>query len=162
MTGMSGESPQGGYKRLLVPGPETRRVWAAIEDHARLVAFVSARLDEEETCAREAADGDSGRWFMGEKWNVYRAEDTAPYADTDEHDLVAYGNVKPQSEYIARMDPARTLRRVRATRAVLDAYVMSVRMLGEGLSRDKLMLVRVHAGIWEDHPDYDPAWKPGQ
>lgn len=63
-------------------------------------------------------------------------------------------------QHFARNDPARMRRLLMAARAVLTAYEMSVRMLGEGLSRDKLMLVRAHAVIWEDHPDYDPAWSP--
>ena len=139
------------------------------------MAFVKARLDEDEAAAWDAADGDSGRWFTGEKWNVYRAEDTAPDAGTDEHDLVVYGNVKSQSEHIARHDPARVLREVAAGRAILAEHFPEDR--GESLpgadcgvcyytgtpgspAQWPCLTLRSLAGIWDDHPDYRPEWKP--
>ena len=64
-------------------------------------------------------------------------------------------------QHFARNDPARARRRVMAGRAVLTAYEMSVEMVGGALPRGLLVLVRAHAVIWEDHPDYDQAWRPG-
>jgi hypothetical protein len=117
----------------------TSRVRAAIEDHSRLVAFVTARLDEDERTA-------DGLFFAA------KHPDRRP-------SFFACGGPAAEA-YWEHFGPARAVRQVEAARAVLTAYEMSVRMLGEGLSRDKLMLVRAHAVIWEDHPDYDPAWRP--
>jgi len=122
----------------------TARVRAVIEDHSRLVAFVAARLDEDEALIGR----NSGGRGLADGFPDYRT-----YVDDD---------TDAADEYIAHFGPARMRRQAEAARAVLTAYEMSVRMLGEGLSRDKLMLVRAHAVIWEDHPDYDPAWRPGE
>ena len=147
-----------------------------------LVAFLRARLGEDEAGAREAADGDSGQWFMGDKWNVYRAEDEARYdlePGPDEHRLVVYGNVEPQSEHIARHDPARVLREVEAGRAILAEHqpVWDDYVDGDGIERAThecetcrppgtpdnwpCQTIRALAAVWSDHPDYDPAWRLG-
>src|SRR5260221_4049863 len=81
-----------------------------------LAKFLRDRLDEDEAAAREAADGDSGQWFMGDKWNVHRVEQENWQ---DEPALVCWGNVKPQSEHIARHDPARVLREAGAKRKIV-------------------------------------------
>jgi hypothetical protein len=85
-----------------------------------LIAKLRAALDEDERVAREACDNDSGEWFDGDDWNVWRAEEIDPHDELEQHELVVYGNVKPQSEHIARHDPARALRQVAAMRKVLD------------------------------------------
>jgi len=133
-----------------------------------LTVFLAARLDEEETSAREAADGDSGTWFMGDKWNIYRAEDEAHFDENyqgDEHRLVAWGNVKPQSEHIARHDPSRVLREVAAKRAILAEHQESASggycelcYYGYGGGSWPCPTVRALASVYSDHPDYDPEW----
>lgn len=122
-----------------------------------LIAFLCARLDEEEAAAREAADGDSGQWFMGRKWNVYRAGDENPYGE-EENRLVAYGNVKPQSEHIARHDPARVLREVEAGRRILARHTMCVQGLHAGPYPCPELADLLYR--WADHPDYRPEWAP--
>jgi hypothetical protein len=92
---------------------------SARNDVDELIRFLRARYDEREALAREAADGDSGKWFMGDKWNVYRAEDENPYGDVDEHALVVYGNMKPQSQHIATHDPDTVLRSIAGKRAIV-------------------------------------------
>jgi hypothetical protein len=86
------------------------------------VAWLRAQVEARLALARDAADGDSGEWFTGDKWNVYRAEDIAPYEDADEHDLVVYGNVKPQSGHIAANDPRDTIARCEGELAILDEH----------------------------------------
>jgi hypothetical protein len=85
-----------------------------------LITWLREQLDDDERVARDAADHDSGRWFMGDKWNVFRAEDMTPDDDIECNELVVYGNVKPQSEHIARWDPARVLAEVDAKRRILE------------------------------------------
>lgn len=127
-----------------------------------LTEFLQARLAEDEQAAREAADHDSGRWFMGDKWNIYRAESEVDEVDgTVTHDLIAWGNAKPQSEHIARHDPARTLADIEAKR----------RIIAEILAECEGAMYDPHRGIYgktlrllaqphADHPGYDPGWKP--
>lgn len=144
-----------------------------MRDLAALIAFVSARLDEHEAAAREACDGDSGKWFMGDRWNVYRAEDDARYDEDyqgEENRLVVYGNVKPQSEHIALHDPFRVLREVEAGRDLLAAYEEirqlndeespSERAMRMAMAEVVRMLVISRARVWSDHPDYRDEWKP--
>ncbi|BBC35256.1 hypothetical protein SGFS_065500 [Streptomyces graminofaciens] len=87
-----------------------------------LARWLGQQLDVDAERATAAADNDSGEWFMGDKWNVYRAEDEAPDEDVETNALVVYGNVKSQSEHIAEWDPARVLREIDAKRRLLDEH----------------------------------------
>jgi len=152
-----------------------------------LVAFLRARLGEDERVARDAADADSGAWFMGDKWNVYRAEDEARYDEDyrgEENRLVVYGNVKPQSEHIARHDPARVLAEVAAKRAIVWAHepvLLNGSPLGKffedtvvcrscepeygaptGHVHWPCLTLRHLAAVHADHPDYREEWRPDQ
>jgi hypothetical protein len=132
-----------------------------------IVAFITARLDEDQAAAEAACDRDSGEWFMGRKWNIYRSEDLTPFDANDEHDLVVYGNVKVQSEHIARHDPARVLRETAAKRRIVECYKwVAAGPIEDGIEtdvnygrrtqlRDVLQLL---AAPYADHPDYKPAW----
>lgn len=130
-----------------------------------LIAFFAARLDALEQVAREAADGDSGEWFMGDRWNVYRAEDATRGDEDyqgDEHALVAYGNVKPQSVHIALNDPASVLADIAAKRAFLEdvvkvlGYTSTVTAEGGTLIR----MLKRFAGVYSSHPDWKATWAP--
>lgn len=107
-----------------------------------LIAFVAARLDEDEAIAEAAArtdDGHHGRWL---------AVHFGPCgfdARVDDH--------------IARHDPARALREITADRALIAEYL---EFNGEydwqaGLRR----AIMCRAMAWSDHPDYLPGWMPG-
>lgn len=146
-----------------------------------LVAFLRARLDEDEVAAQAAADGDSGTWFVGGKWNVYRAEDEARFDEDyqgDEHRLVVYGNMEVQSEHIGRHDPARVLREAEADRALIAALQRAQRdqpapesfhddpydpavSYGAGEVAGLLLAAKLRAAVYRDHPDYDQEWAPG-
>jgi hypothetical protein len=106
---------------------------------------------------------------MGDHWNVFRAEDAAaaddPY-EGEQNDLVVYGNVKPQSEHIARWDPARVLREVEAKRRIVDWVVGAQAAAGEPPGFDPAdaealtHAVRLLALPYADRPGYDEAWRP--
>ena len=129
-----------------------------------LIAFVTARLDEDEAVARGAArtdDGHGGRWLP-----VH---------------FGAGGFDARVDEHIARHDPARALREVAAGRAILAAHApdYTSRFGSPGppecvvciTERDAYpeqwegdswpcLTLRQLAAIWSDHADYRPEWKP--
>jgi hypothetical protein len=113
-----------------------------------LVAFLNARLDEDETAARAAA---RGPWMSG--------------TGTD-----------AVAEHVARHDPARVLREVAVKRAIVEFYVeppngfrtgnaeaISDAEGERGRAPGLLTVIEAIAldlaAVWSDHPDYDPAWK---
>lgn len=87
---------------------------------------------------------------------------------------VAHSMVEVDSSaagHIARHDPARVLRDVEATRAVLrmrEAMALGLEAadgtLLAGAARARLgaydNVLRAFATAWRDHPDYDPTWSP--
>lgn len=87
-----------------------------------LHGWITQQIDKAEAVARAAIDSDSGRWFVGDRWNVYHVEDEAPNEDEETNTLVCWGNVKDQSEHIALNDPAAVLRRCAADRRVLARH----------------------------------------
>lgn len=115
------------------------------------VEFVAARLDEEEA----AAKGPPG-WRL-EHWSATRYKISASGREwrvDAEPRCVLDAVAKEDAEHIVRYDPARALRQVAATRALLAAYEASVRSLGPGLSVSLLRLVQAAAEVWRDHPAY--------
>jgi hypothetical protein len=123
----------------------TRRRYGQVSD---LVAFLNARLDEDEAAARAAAG--------------------APWLPDIGTDAVA--------EHIARHDPARVLREIAAKRAIVDFYVEPPNGFltgiaeavgdsegGSGRTPRPLTVIEAVAldlaDVWSDHPDYDPARK---
>ena len=140
-----------------------------------LVTWLRAQLDEDERGAREAAERDSGEWFMGDRWNVYRIEDEARYDDDyqgEENRLVVYGNIKSQSEHIARHDPARVLAEVEAKRRILDGWREADREahVDDGDERVAALMqgrllayqaVTRRLGLpYADRPGYREEWRP--
>ncbi|MEV7683931.1 DUF6221 family protein [Streptomyces sp. NPDC088341] len=126
-------------------------------DNACLVAFVRARLDEEERIAREAG-GDTWRCPPELPGEVHdRAGGISFSVRTSGYDL-----------HIARQDPSRTLRRVEMSRVLLDEYAdvagmdtdrpahdfPSGRAVGLGFA------VRQIAAEHARHPDYRAKWLP--
>ncbi len=118
-------------------------------ENERLYAFVTARLDEEQARA-EAMEP-----FTVHEQPYYSCAGTltGPYGDLE------WG--EDRCDCFVAERKAKRLREIAAMRAVLTAYEMSVAMVGGDLPRGLLVLVRAQAVIWEDHPDFDPAWRPG-
>lgn len=107
-----------------------------------LIAFVRARLDEDEAAARKADEMGAGVWAL------------APHFHT------------------ARHSPARVLREVAAKRAILADHHVHVSLDGsrrwcERCCDDQLLqddsycpTLRALAFVWSDHPDYRAEWAP--
>ncbi|MEU3185379.1 DUF6221 family protein [Streptomyces sp. NPDC006923] len=126
-------------------------------DQATMVAFVRARLYEEEQIAK-AAGGDT--WW---------SPPDLPGEVHDELGGIAFAvKTRGYDTHIARQNPASTLRRIEASRVVLDEYAAvaeldtdtpahdypSGRAVGLGFA------VRNMAAEYADHPDYRASWLP--
>jgi hypothetical protein len=115
-----------------------------------LVAFLAARLDEDEAAARAAlsqsAEEGTAWWF----------DDVGPET--------------PREFHVARHDPARVLREVEARREILNRYARGLagdlpewkagrELIEAGLAILRAVL-RDLAAVYSDHPDYRAEWKP--
>jgi hypothetical protein len=110
-----------------------------------LIAFLTARLDEDEKAAMTAAR------LAGTDWRTNGPIVVAPLRETTAWEI---GEVSP---FVARHDPARALCEVEAKRAILAEYeAMDDEGLYHGLSRAIVHL----AAVWSDHPDYRREWAP--
>ncbi|MFF3754017.1 DUF6221 family protein [Streptomyces sp. NPDC002018] len=122
-----------------------------------LVAFVRARLDEEERIAAEAG---------GDNW---RCPPELPGEIHDRAGGIAFSvRTRGYDQHIARQDPAYTLRRIETNRVLLDEYTevapldidrpahdfASGRAVGLGF------VVRQMAAEHAGHPDYQVKWLP--
>ncbi len=97
-----------------------------------LVAFLRARLDEDEAEARETADADAEFW----------------------------SDVKGDGTYFDRFGPARVLREVEAKRVIIAECEPRARA-GIGAARMAAQrTLRILATVYRGHPDYRPEWKP--
>ena len=123
-----------------------------------LIAFLNARLDEDEAAAKGAA-GDV--WEYRDTWVWCGPFEVA--------DIFGCADMEEIGGHIARHDPARVLREVTAKRAIVTRYAAVRRAFGDregGLWPDVTRREKSHAyatlcdlaGIWSDHPDYRDEW----
>jgi hypothetical protein len=125
-----------------------------------LIAFVTARLDEDEAAAYKAAGGlyrgADGRFGGRPHWSALGHGIVADAADPDWGvvDLGPCIDDDALAEHIARHDPARVLREVAAKRQLME----------EISSRSSQDVAEIYlaalAAIYSDHPDCRPEWKP--
>ena len=133
----------------------------------QLIAFMHARLDEDERIAQNATEGPWIDEFSGETGRCVipaDAENTREYVARTQ--LLA---AMPDAQHIARWDPARVLAEVAAKRRIIEdcrVTVSAVRRIASadldapGLDamragRDALVSVlRLLASVHADHPDY--------
>lgn len=130
-----------------------------------LVAFLKARLKEDEGYARNAfADhNDAGpNWY--EQWS-------GALNIGEDEDLVMT-NDSQVSRFMARHDPARVLREVEAGRRILLDYEDAMRTLAAagtsgtpfdimtGATNTLKRMIRLRAQSYADHPEYRPEWAP--
>lgn len=130
-----------------------------------LIAFLRARLDEDEQWASTASE------YASEHWRV----------DDDEETLLLYDPMPEEPgmgktlggrvvAHIARHDPARVLREVQAKRAVIAECAWWHDRVN---AREKhpmpcladrfevaMSVLRALATAYNDHPDYRENWRP--
>ena len=131
-----------------------------------LIAFVRARLYEDEAAAKVAANVAGPEWTW--KTGVDDFDEVTDYVMSKggAHLIDTMGGVESEAPHVARHDPARVLREVKAKRAILAAYAPVAKNDGRGEPEyafgwaDGLgMAVRALAAIWDGHPDFRPEWK---
>lgn len=129
-----------------------------------LIAFLTARLDEDEAAA--LADGPY-------EWDARSLGAPPPPGASPGHGVflrhasnaarLATTNTRDQAEHIALHGPARVLREVAADRAILAMLAEDVK---DGRERDYEateaieQVTRIRAAVWNNHPDYRQEWKP--
>ena len=97
-----------------------------------LVAFLRARLDEDETAATAGV-----QWFS--------TDDLAPNGGFSR---AAQAAKRGDIRSVGAWHPARVFREVEAKRVIVDSHVATAAML------------RLLAAVYSDHPDYREEWKP--
>ena len=119
-----------------------------------LVAFLRARLDEDEAAARA--------WLP-----LVRLTGSSSW-----HQELDESNLGPYSIAHARLhDPARVLREVEAGRAILAKYELGRRTYDPDrddwfspaaamFGSDMEWLIKTRVAIYSDHADYRQEWKP--
>jgi hypothetical protein len=117
-----------------------------------LVAFLTARLDEDERVARAVPI---------EEWGSHDGCRVHPAQEQD--GFLAIGRIEAQfeeeAEHIARHDPARVLREVDAKRTCIAFLGHPDAPPGEGryVAERVLWLLAL---AYSDHPDYREEWRP--
>ena len=137
-------------------------LYAGGVDIADQIAFLNARLDEDEAAAKAATDGP---WYAD--GSEIRGHDRA-YAGGEPDILVVMHTWPQESAHIVRHDPARVLREIEADRDLIAAYLACKAQLGSGDDTrwragqvDTLCdTIQRRAEIWSDHPDC-PVTKEG-
>jgi hypothetical protein len=114
------------------------------------VAFLNARLDEDEAIAKTAA---GRRRQLGGTWTFINNAEGIRSGDG----VTVVRRTWPQeAAHIVRWDPARVLADVQAKRAMLPHLVVEGHPLGYC---DRCMCLRLLASVWADHPEFDQSWK---
>ena len=133
-----------------------------------LVAFLTARLDEDQAVAREAAG-------LAECWV---AEEPAIGVVLVDGEPLIEGHITGLTAHIARHDPARVLREVRAGRKLIAAYEDRLSWVHdysdpgsdyedpgglklkweEGATAALLAAIQLRAAIYSEHQDYRQEW----
>ncbi|MFD4658014.1 DUF6221 family protein [Kitasatospora sp. NPDC058444] len=147
-----------------------------------LAEFLSARIADDETIARDAG-GRSWEWRHRGTGELWHPEPGAYLAGGGEY-LGIGGNrhggatlcgvtMTPHTDavHIAHHDPARALADVAAKRRIIDRYTSAVADAAEDAdgyfdenraedARHLRPVLRLLALPYRDHPDYQPEWAP--
>ena len=136
-----------------------------------LVGFLSARLDEDEALARQAAQVAGPDWT----WRTEVPEGCdypTDYITNLRGTLLldTMGGIEGDAPHVARHDPARVLREVEAKRRIIAACAETLQgeeshdYVTDGGSGEEYELARFTlrqlAAAWSDHPDCRPEWRP--
>ncbi|HUR74434.1 MAG TPA: DUF6221 family protein [Sporichthya sp.] len=134
-----------------------------------LIAFLKARLDEDEHVARAVAWTDRAAC-----WRVAPTGVVSGLGIVVERDVyMITGQRHDKLEHIARHDPARVLREVEAKRRIVESYVTAQAKVDRLVGEDEtvvagrawregalLEVLRTLALPYDDHDDYREEWKP--
>lgn len=127
-----------------------------------LVAFLRARLDEDEAEARAA----EGRWIAADGTRI-EAEGDGTLARMAVPSGM-YAQRRAAAAHIVRWDPARVLAEVAAKRAILDEHAADPDALGlcqmcgcgdHYRVKVPCPTLRIIAQPYAGHPEFDPAWR---
>jgi hypothetical protein len=112
-----------------------------------LVAFLRARLDEDEAVARDWPDEMDVRWYKVPTYTPARVlrEVEAKRAIVDLHQL--------ETAYLESRDDDYRPIKIPEVQCYICGWVSDL----EGWACQTL---RALAAVYRDHPDYDPAWRP--
>jgi len=119
-----------------------------------LIAFVKARLDEEEAAAKAAAERTGSP-----DWHLAETGDGRDVVMMGAHE---HGCHAVLGAHIALHDPARERGEVAAKRRILAEYKGAVAITGEDdqYAAGLAMAILSFAAVWSGHPDYRDEWKP--
>lgn len=149
------------------------------DTNADLVAFLRARLEEDEQIARAATPGPWAWTPEKDVWDqngptLIRKGTDAPDAELVEvaagwgHDAWGIYISDADQAHIAAHDPARVLREIEAKRRLVERYERALenrRAHPDDLASAGALLalhgtVKVLAMPYADHPDYRDEWRP--
>jgi hypothetical protein len=141
-----------------------------------LVAFLKARLDEDEAAANALATGGNPAIGKAGQWNAYieGGDDGWAFEDDAANGVGAIVGSHELAAHIARYDPARAVREVTAKRAIVARHKTDIdpadALYGNSARCEEcgtyvvLMgpcpTLRILAAVWSDHRDYHDEWKP--
>lgn len=149
-----------------------------------LVAFIRARLDEDEASARAATAGPwrnapTARHHLTASGRSEEAVFAAP-RDTGALVVATTGEARERrnlvnAEHITRHDPARVLREVEAKRQLLALHVLAEQDDGDSFTTEMCwacdlrsqsqepfypcQTLRLLAAVYADHPSYREEWR---
>lgn len=135
-----------------------------------LIAFIRARLDEDEA--------DALRWPVRQRsWAACGNRTLRYHNGRDEHvsAVEVRGNLLDWWEriyikrdldglagHVARHDPARALAEVKAKRTIVAACEWQLEHQNQGIRVPALLTLHQLATVYCDHPDYRQEWAPPQ
>lgn len=127
-----------------------------------LIAFLNARLDEDEASARACAEVYPAPWDVNDRGHTAYVRADEPtfriVAELEQHDSI-HDWLGTRLEHIARHDPARVLADVAAKRAIVG-LVVTPEYAHPGYVEAWRDTLRQLAATYADHPDFKAEWRP--
>jgi hypothetical protein len=133
-----------------------------------LVAFIEARLADDQRMALAATPE---HWSV-EPWRNDHNVEFLVIADYHQGPPAIALKSEADAAHIARHDPSRVLRDVEALRAVVEEckstmdWVEELRREGDEALAYRahvgslLLVLKMFAAVWREHPDFRPEWSP--